>query len=138
MKFHFFSQAAKFLKEQKRHRQWLAVFICLAAVVGLGTVLTLKLNGRAMTKNRQTLHCTLAVHTHTPECYDGEGSLTCGMADYVCHVHGEGCYSEQGELVCRLAEITPHVHTEECYMEQEVLVCPVRGSIPACTHKRVL
>lgn len=59
----------------------------------------------------QSLH----IHSHTPSCYDAEGNLICGYADYVIHTHNESCYDMQGNLVCPLPEIREHIHTESCY-----------------------
>ncbi len=123
MEFHFFAQAAKFLQEQKRYKRWMALFLCMAVVVALGTAAALKLNGRAMTKTQKMLNCSLTLHTHVPECYDGEENLICGYADFVIHTHNEDCYDESGTLFCQLPEQEAHIHTDECYAEQEVLTC---------------
>ena len=123
MKSRFLSQAAKFLQEQKKNKRWTVVFVCLAAVVALGTVTALKLYGQAMTHKVKVLNCGYEVHTHDEGCYDEDGNLTCVYADYVVHVHNDDCYDpNSGELVCQIPEREPHEHTEECYEEEEVLI----------------
>ncbi len=124
MESRFLSQAAKFLQEQKKNKRWTVVFVCLAAVVALGTVTALKLYGQAMTHKVKVLNCGYEVHTHDEGCYDEDGNLTCVYADYVVHVHNDDCYDpNSGELVCQIPEREPHEHTEECYEEEEVLIC---------------
>ena len=54
------------------------------------------------------------LHVHTQECYDGEGELVCGIADYAVHEHNDGCY-EEGILVCSIPEVEEHEHTDACY-----------------------
>ena len=125
----FLSQAAKLLKERKQYRRRVAVFLCLAVIVGYGTVAALKLYGQAMTHTAEVLDCEYKVHEHTDECYerDEEGNLgtepVCGYADYVIHVHNDSCCNKNGSLVCSLEEHKPHEHTGECYMTERILVC---------------
>jgi LPXTG-motif cell wall-anchored protein len=121
-------QAAKFLREQKNHRRWLAVFLCLAMVVSLSTVWALTNTGSAMTHTQKVLNCQYEVHQHTEDCYDEEGLLTCGYADYVVHTHNDDCYDESGSLVCPLSQVEPHTHDESCYQEQQTLVCGLEES----------
>ena len=35
---------------------------------------------------------TLGIHVHDPSCYDEQGRVLCGQADYVVHVHQDTCY----------------------------------------------
>ena len=58
---------------------------------------------------------TLEIHQHTADCYDSEGNLTCGYADFVVHQHDSACYDENGNLWCPLPEIETHEHTGSCY-----------------------
>lgn len=58
---------------------------------------------------------TLQVHTHSEGCYDADGSVICGQADYIAHSHDKNCYGEDGSLVCTLAERDTHVHVQSCY-----------------------
>ncbi len=116
-------QAEKFLREKKRHRRWLAVFLCLALLVTSGTFTALRMNGHAMDHGDRELDCKLRLHEHTEECYDQEGKLICGKADYVVHTHKSDCYSPEGELVCTLPEREAHVHDSSCYEDQKVLDC---------------
>ncbi len=123
----FITQAAKVLNEQKKYKRRLAVFLCLAVVVALGTAAALKMYGQAMSHKQKKLVCQYAAHVHTDECFDGE-AVVCGYADYAVHLHNDDCYGPNGELVCHLPEAEAHVHTEECYTEQEVLICEEEGA----------
>ena len=58
---------------------------------------------------------TLEIHRHTADCYDADGNLTCGYADFVVHRHDSRCYDEKGSLWCLLPEIEAHRHTADCY-----------------------
>ena len=58
---------------------------------------------------------TLEIHRHTADCYDADGNLTCGYADFVVHSHDSRCYDEKGSLWCPLPEIEAHRHTADCY-----------------------
>ena len=118
----FITQAAKVLQEQKKSKRRLAVFLCLAALVALGTVTALRMYGQAMSHKEKRLICQVEAHQHTDDCYDGD-KLVCGQADYLVHTHNDDCYGADGSLVCHLAEIAVHTHTDECYTEEEVLVC---------------
>lgn len=64
----FLTQAAKALQEKKRYQHRLAIFLCLAVVVTLGTFAALKLSGQAMTHQRKVLNCQLEIHQHSSEC----------------------------------------------------------------------
>lgn len=125
MKYDIISQTAKFLQQYKKNKRWLAVFLCLAVTVVLGTLAALKLYGQAMTHKMKVLECKYEVHEHTEECYDKEKpeELICAYADYAVHMHNDDCYNAKGEPVCPLEEVEPHEHTEECYEEVKTLVC---------------
>ncbi len=101
------------------------LFMSVAAVFTvIGVVYALTRPGRAFSSLEKTLECNVEVHTHTADCYDADGNLICGYADYILHVHDEElCYDENGELVCTLPEIIPHEHDDNCYMERLVLIC---------------
>ena len=62
---------------------------------------------------------TLEIHRHTADCYDADGNLTCGYADFVVHSHDSTCYDENGVLWCPLPEVEVHQHTESCYAVPE-------------------
>ena len=92
-----------------------------------------------------TLICTpneLGLHEHTNDCYNVNGELDCGVADFVLHRHKADCYDTDGELVCTLPEIKahihgetcwqqPHIHTDLCYVQQrDQLLCTMEeGSV---------
>ena len=116
-------QAARFIMDRKHNKRWLAIILCLAVIVSVGTVRTLKYTGHSMTHKEKVLTCTYQPHQHTDSCYDEAGNLICGLADFVLHTHNDDCYDLQGNLVCQLPEIKPHHHTEECYADKKTLIC---------------
>ena len=122
-------QIAKFLQDKKKYKRWLAVFVCLAVVVGFATTAALKMRGKAMTHDERVLNCKLQVHQHAETCYDQEKNIICGYADYVVHKHNDDCYDpHNGNLVCALPEVEAHQHTDECYQEQQALACGLEES----------
>ncbi|MCF2650994.1 SpaA isopeptide-forming pilin-related protein [Anaeromassilibacillus senegalensis] len=68
---------------------------------------------------------TLEIHQHTADCYDSDGNLTCGYANFVVHRHDSTCYDENGNLWCPLPEIEAHQHTDSCYTQPDEPVDPV-------------
>ena len=116
-------QAAEILRKRKNDRRWQKIVLCLAVVAASGTILVLMTTGQALTKKGKVLDCKLEVHEHTDECYNEEGELVCGYADFVIHEHNDDCYDADGNLVCTLPEIELHEHDASCYEEQRVLIC---------------
>lgn len=57
----------------------------------------------------------LNIHRHGQSCYDRNGNLICGYADFVVHRHNASCYNEDGSLWCALPEIECHTHDAGCY-----------------------
>ncbi|MGM9586340.1 MAG: fibro-slime domain-containing protein [Candidatus Limivicinus sp.] len=136
-------EADGFLVKKRRRRRWAKVVSVLGCVVVFCTTYALILPAitaektvcgfeehthtdecyTPLTEEAQTvLRCTyetLGIHSHTEACYDGDGNLTCGQADYVIHTHDENCYGADGALVCTLPERTAHVHTDACYTPAE-------------------
>ena len=104
MEYGFLSRAGKFLQEQKKHRRWMMIFLCLAGGVILGTLGYLKLYGQAMTHKMKVLECQYEVHEHTDECYEeaeeGTEVLVCGYADYVIHVHTSSPFLLKQSSLC--------------------------------------
>ena len=82
----------------------------------------------------------LEIHQHTADCYDADGNLTCGYADFVVHSHDSRCYDETGNLWCPLPEIEAHRHTEGCYAlpeehtHAEGCYTSVRGNLVCGEH----
>ena len=72
---------------------------------------------------QKVLSCSLQLHQHKESCYDNEGKIICGYADYVVHQHSENCYDESGTLVCALPEVKAHTHDASCYTEEKRLIC---------------
>ena len=142
--------AEKYTKEHQRKKRWYRVVTCLACVVVFCTVYALILPAITLekgaceipehthseacytqvTSTRTEPVCTiesLNLHQHDDTCYDSEGNLTCGYADYVVHRHDSSCYDEDGNLWCPLPEIETHEHTDSCYSVPETgepeLIC---------------
>lgn len=142
--------AEKYTKEHQRKKRWYRVVTCLACVVVFCTVYALILPAITLekgaceipehthseacytqvTSTRTEPVCTiesLNLHQHDDTCYDSEGNLTCGYADFVVHRHDATCYDEDGNLWCPLPEIETHEHTDSCYAVPETgepeLIC---------------
>lgn len=148
--------AEQYKKAHQRKNRWYRVVTCLAAVVVFCTTYALILPAITMetkcdipehthtescytqvaTVTKKVLVCTaesLGIHQHTDACYDSEGTLICGYADFVIHRHDASCYDENGNLWCPLPETEAHQHTESCYGESE-LICG-QGEIVPHTHQ---
>lgn len=143
MKHGALQSAEKYMKAHKRKKSWYRVVTGLACVVVFCTVYALILPAITMEKGaceipehthseacytqvtsatRTEPVCTiesLNLHQHDDTCYDSEGNLTCGYADFVVHQHDSACYDENGNLWCLLPEIETHEHTGSCYAVPE-------------------
>ena len=136
MKSNISNEAAGFIRKHKNYRRYVAVFVCLALVVAVETMLGLRLYGQAMSRQIRVFDCPVQVHEHTEECYaevNGEKVLNCGEADFVVHSHDLSCFDDDGLLVCQLPENEAHRHTSECSLVTRELICG-REEIPAHTH----
>ena len=135
--------AEKYTKAHQRKKRWYRVVTGLACVVVFCTVYALILPAITMEKGaceipehthseacytqvtsvtRTEPVCTiesLNIHQHDDTCYDSEGKLTCGYADFVVHQHDSACYDKNGNLWCPLPEIETHKHSESCYAVPE-------------------
>lgn len=143
MKHGALQSAEKYMKAHKRKKSWYRVVTGLACVVVFCTVYALILPAITMEKGaceipehthseacytqvtsatRTEPVCTiesLNLHQHDDTCYDSEGNMTCGYADFVVHQHDSACYDENGNLWCPLPEIETHEHTGSCYAVPE-------------------
>ena len=143
MKHGALQSAEKYTKTHQRKKRWYRVVTGLACVVVFCTVYALILPAITMEKGaceipehthseacytqvtsatRTEPVCTiesLNLHQHDGTCYDSEGNLTCGYADFVVHQHDSACYDENGNLWCPLPEIETHEHTRSCYAVPE-------------------
>ena len=143
MKHGALQSAEKYTKAHQRKKRWYRVVTGLACVVVFCTVYALILPAITMEKGaceipehthseacytqvtsatRTEPVCTiesLNLHQHDDTCYDSEGNLMCGYADFVVHQHDSACYDENGNLWCPLPEIETHEHTESCYAVPE-------------------
>ena len=133
----------KYTKAHQRKKRWYRVVTGLACVAVFCTVYALILPAITMEKGaceipehthseacytqvtsatRTEPVCTiesLNLHQHDDTCYDSEGNLTCGYADFVVHQHDSACYDENGNLWCPLPVIETHEHTRSCYAVPE-------------------
>ncbi|MCI6569477.1 MAG: LPXTG cell wall anchor domain-containing protein [Dysosmobacter sp.] len=147
MEHNLLTQMATFLRKQHAKRIWYRVVSCLAVIVVFCTTYALILPAITMEHKticgleehthtddcyvtelvypQSTMDCPVeaVIHTHSKECYDSDGNLICGYADFVVHTHDENCYSEDGSLICTLSEIEEHIHTRDCYTEKRTLIC---------------
>lgn len=143
MKHGALQSAEKYTKTHQRKKRWYRVVTGLACVVVFCTVYALILPAITMEKGaceipehthseacytqvtsatRTEPVCTiesLNLHQHDGTCYDSEGNLTCGYADFVVHQHDSACYDKNGNLWCPLPEIETHEHTRSCYAVPE-------------------
>lgn len=143
MKHGALQSAEKYTKAHQRKKRWYRVVTGLACVVVFCTVYALILPAITMEKGaceipehthseacytqvtsatRTEPVCTiesLNLHQHDDTCYDSEGNLTCGYADFVVHQHDSACYDENGNLWCPLPEISAHTHSDSCYAVSE-------------------
>ena len=156
MKHGALQSAEKYTKARQRKKRWYRVVTGLACVVVFCTVYALILPAITMEKGaceipehthseacytqvtsatRTEPVCTiesLNLHQHDDTCYDSEGNLTCGYADFVVHQHDSACYDENGNLWCPLPEIETHEHTRSCYDDDGNLIC---GKIQVLEHQ---
>lgn len=113
----------EYIRQSKQRRRWHGLTALLATAAAVLTLCVMVLPAVTLENTPQALACQLDLHTHTDSCYDEEGELVCGYADFVAHTHDSSCYGEDGTLICPLEERKPHTHTESCYQETETLVC---------------
>ena len=113
----------EYIRQSKQRRRWHGLTAVLATAAAVLTLCVMVLPAVTLENTPQSLACQLDLHTHTDRCYDEEGELVCGYADFVAHTHDSSCYGEDGALICPLEERKPHTHTESCYQETETLVC---------------
>lgn len=114
----------EYIRQSKQRRRWHRLTAVLATAAAVLTFCVMVLPAITLENTSQTLVCQLDdLHTHTDSCYNEEGELVCGYADFVAHTHDSSCYGEDGTLICPLEERKPHTHMESCYQETEVLVC---------------
>ena len=113
----------EYIRQSKQRKRWHGLTAVLATAAAVLTLCVMVLPAVTLENTPQALACQLDLHTHTDSCYDEEGELVCGYADFVAHTHDSSCYGEEGTLICPLEERKPHTHTESCYQETETLVC---------------
>lgn len=155
MKRDILRDAEKYTKAHQRKKRWHQVVTVLACVVVFCTTYALILPAITMEKqcdipeHTHTEACytqvtsvekkvpvcsaeTLEIHQHTDSCYDADGNLICGYANFVVHHHDSTCYDENGNLWCQLPEIETHEHTDSCYAMVEGTSEEVHTHTDAC------
>lgn len=114
---------SEYVRKRRQLKRWHRATVLLAALALVVTVAFMVMPAVTLENGPGMLNCSLDLHEHTSGCYDTEGELTCGYADFVVHTHTADCYDDSGALICPLPEIAEHTHTDECYTEERVLVC---------------
>ena len=122
---------SEYVRKRRQLKRWHRATVLLAALALVVTVAFMVMPAVTLENGSGMLNCSLDLHEHTSGCYDTEGELTCGYADFVVHTHTADCYDDSGALICPLPEIEEHTHTEECYTEERVLVCTLEETQPA-------
>ena len=119
----------EYMREHRLRKRWykLTAVLAAAAVVVTGTAMILP--AVTMENSPQMLECQLDIHTHSDSCYDENGNVTCGYADFVVHTHDSACYAEDGTLICPLEEIEAHTHDASCYQETRILTCGLEEGV---------
>ncbi len=112
-----------YIAKSRRQRIRKKIVRILACIVVFCTTYALILPALTLEKKQEILDCALSIHQHTEACYNEEGAIICGQADFVIHTHNESCYGEDGSLLCSLPEISAHGHTDECYNAEKTLIC---------------
>ena len=155
MKRDILRDAEKYTKAHQRKKRWHQVVTVLACVVVFCTTYALILPAITMEKqcdipeHTHTEACytqvtsvekkvpvcsaeTLEIHQHADSCYDADGNLICGYANFVVHHHDAACYDENGVLWCPLPEIEGHQHSDSCYFVPEQDPQTVHTHTDAC------
>ena len=116
MKNGLLQQAARFYQNWRRKQLWYRMVSGMACVVVFCTVYALILPAITLEKEPG---CGLEEHTHTEACYTVE--TVWPSTEYLCSeeslsvlVHGEDCYDEDGNLICGYADFVVHTHDERC------------------------
>lgn len=117
------NKVQEYIQEHKLRRRWLKITASLGAFAVVVTAAAMILPAITMENAPQMLECQIGVHTHKDSCYDAEGNIVCGYADFVVHTHNDSCYAEDGTLICPLDEIETHTHDASCYRESRVPTC---------------
>lgn len=129
-------------RKNRRKQIWYKVVSAMACVVVFCTTYALILPAITLTEDyycgfqehihteecyrrgpEKTSICTAQPHVHQGGCYDADGGLICGMADFFLHTHSEICYDGNGLLVCQMEERQLHTHSEGCYLGEWVYSC---------------
>lgn len=116
----------KYIREHKlrKRRQKLTALFAAFAVAVTAAAMVLP----ALTMEVKAIECDPATHIHTESCYDGDGNVLCGYADFVVHTHNDLCCDGAGILICGLAEKSAHTHGDSCFHEKLLLVCDIEES----------
>ena len=102
----------EYIQAHKLRKRWLKITASLGALAIVMTAAAMILPAITMENTPQMLECRIELHSHTDACYDKDGMLICGYADFVVHTHDSSCYAEDGTLICPLDEIETHILLE--------------------------
>lgn len=118
MKTSMSDRIARHAQNDRRRIRMIALFACLALVVGTCVEMALRQRGITLTASSEVLDCHVTgkvAHKHSAECYDSNKKLICQLPERELHKHDKTCYSDDGKLVCGKEEITnEHVHGPGC------------------------
>ena len=116
---------SEYVRKRRQLKRWHRATVLLAALALVVTVAFMVMPAVTLENGSGMLNCSLDLHEHTSGCYDTEGELTCGYADFVVHTHNYLCYDEDGYLICPLEVHEAHTHTDACYTQEQVLTCTI-------------
>ena len=116
---------SEYVRKRRQLKRWHRATVLLAALALVVTVAFMVMPAVTLENGSGMLNCSLDLHEHTSGCYDTEGELTCGYADFVVHTHTADCYDEDGYLICPLEVHEAHTHTDACYTQEQVLTCTI-------------
>ena len=131
--------AEKYTKAHQRKKRWYRVVTGLACVVVFCTVYALILPAITMEKGA----CEIPEHTHSEACYTQATSATrtepvCTIESLNLHQHDDTCYDSEGNLTCGYADFVVHQHDSACYDEMGTFGARCRRSRPMSTPEAAM
>lgn len=131
--------AEKYTKAHQRKKRWYRVVTGLACVVVFCTVYALI--HPAITMEKGT--CEIPEHTHSEACYTQVTSATrtepvCTIESLNLHQHDDTCYDSEGNLTCGYADFVVHQHDSACYDEMGTFGARCRRSRPMSTPEAAM
>ena len=94
---------SEYVRKRRQLKRWHRATVLLAALALVVTVAFMVMPAVTLENGSGMLNCSLDLHEHTSGCYDTEGELTCGYADFVVHTHTAlTATTTSGALICPL------------------------------------